>query len=195
MVREEELLKKHSLGSTFAAKTVTPELIAANVCTVKGIKNLYLYGLLKGEHTLAYPMIGERQANELMAELKKQYDVVIADCTANLTENLLSIAALKHADSVVRLYGCDFKTLSFYSSIGWEIEKCGLDSARFYKVISDVRDIERMRKMYQKPEFYLMHREELCRQYFAGDVFRNLERKESRLYYTQLSVLADELIT
>ncbi len=195
MVREEDFLRKRSLGSVFAAKTITKELVEANQCTLKGVERFSLYGMLKGEHHSFYPPLEVRQAEEYLSMLCAMFDVVLIDANSVLTGNRLSAAALRCADKCVRLYGCDFKTLSFYASSRTYLETLGIKDTPFYKVISDVTDEDRMRKMYQKPAFFLPHSNELTRQMFTGDVFRDLEFKESKAYLDGLTRLAEELIS
>lgn len=195
IVREEELVRKRSIGSIFAAKMVTAELVFENRCTLKGEERLSLYGFLKGEHAFTYPTPGEVQAKEMLTELKAQFDVVVADCSGVLTDNLFSVCAIKEADSIVGLHGCDFKSLSFYSSSHWYLEKFGIDASCFYKVISNVKDENRMRRMYHKPAFWLPYSNEVERQYLAGDLFRDLEYRESSVYLDHLTQLAEELIS
>lgn len=195
MVPDGDYLRKQSLGSVFAAKTITRDLVEANQCMLKGIERFSLYGLLKGEHHSIYPPAESRQAEEYLSVLRTMFDVVVMDVSGILSGNRLSAAALRDADKSVRLYGCDFKTLSFYASSRTYLGTLGIEDAPFYKVISDVTDEDRMRKMYQKPAFFLPHSNELTRQMLSGDVFRDLEYKESRAYLDSITLLAEELLS
>lgn len=193
ITREEELLRRCSLGSIFAARRVIPDLVEAKQCRVKGAEFLHLYGFLKGEHAGMYPPLGMRQASELLACLYNRYDCVILDCSSDITHNLLSRMALEEADEVVRLLGCSLKSLSYYASQNSVLREMGIEERYFYRVVSNVKEEALAAKMYQKTAFELPYSEELNAQAQAGDLLREMEYKQSRTYLEHLTMLAGEL--
>lgn len=192
---DRDLLQKRSMGSIFAAKTVIPELIEANLCRIKGLENLALFGLLKGEQGADYPPPGEMQAGIFFRVLNMCFDRVVVDCSSDYTNSVLTRCALKETDSVVRLMDCEVKSLSYYASNLPLLQKDGISDRYFYRVISRVEDEERMKQMYPKTTFVLPYTEELARQSRMGDLSRRLELKQSRSYVEMLQALAAELET
>lgn len=195
MREEGELSEQHSLGSIFAARRIVPALVEANACQVKGAEQLGLYGLLKGEYETLYPPVSKRQAEEFLGVLKEQYDVAVLDLTSEVHEQVLTETGLRKADEVVRLLGCELKSLSFYKSQLAYLHEETIEDRYFYRVISDVKDQMLAKAMYQKAAFQLQHTEELVKQWERGDLFGELEEKQSRGYLEGLRALAEELIS
>ncbi len=195
-VREEgELLEQHSLGSIFAARRIVPALVEANASQIKGAEQLRLYGLLKGEYETLYPPVSERQAEEFLEVLKEQYDVAVLDLTSEVHGQVLTKIGLRKADEVVRLLGCELKSLSFYKSQLAYLHEEAIEDRYFYRVISDVKDKVLAKEMYQKAAFQLQHTEELAKQWERGELFGELEEKQSRGYLEGLRALAEELVS
>lgn len=189
-----EFTEQHSLGSIFAAKRILPALAEANGCHLKGLERLCLYGFQKGEAEEAYPPVSERQAQELLDALKVQFDVAVLDLTSEIAHHPLTSCALRWADETVRLLGCSLKSLSFYKSQQTVLERRGIDSCYFYRVLSDVKDEALARSLYGKAAFELAHSEEIEKQWQRGDLLRPLEEKQSRAYEDGLRALAGDLI-
>lgn len=189
-----EIIRRRSLGSICAARTVTRELAWENRCLLRGVDTIALYGFLRGEHAGNYPPLGARQAAELIGALRGLYEVVVLDCASDAGNEPLTEAALREADEVVRLMSCELKSLSFYASETVRLEERGIGTKRFLRVVSNVKDRERAERMYRRAAFWLPYAEEVEQANLAGDLLRDMERKGSREYVQAIGRLAEELI-
>lgn len=86
-----------------------------NIVTVKGKSNLGFLGYIDGENRFSYPAYDSNKAEALFTVLKGISDIVIVDCTANI-QNTLTVAALKYADSVLRIANPGLRSITFFSS-------------------------------------------------------------------------------
>lgn len=103
-----------SLGACLSKASITEEDIEASTVTSKDRPNLGLLGYLDGENCYSYARADEDKCREFLTLLKTMTDFVIVDCTSVL--NALSVAALKEADTVIRIGSADLKSICFFSS-------------------------------------------------------------------------------
>lgn len=190
---EDAFSEQHSLGSIFAAKQIVPSLVEANQCKLKQVPQLHLYSLLKGEHQTDYPPVSRRQAEELLQALCVLYPIVILDCSSDLYGNPLTLTGLLLADEIVRLMSCELKSISYYASQMPYLERQKENNPPVYRVLSNVKDEELAGKLYRSAVFSLPYTAELEKQVLAGDLFWDLELKQSRAYVEELKQLAKEL--
>ena len=111
-----ELETEKSLGSILAAARISENLILQNSITVKKQPYISIIGMLKGENCYSYPRYTDRQALNLIDNLKKIADYIVIDCSSHISDNILSTIALTKSDCVLRIINCDLKSISYLPS-------------------------------------------------------------------------------
>lgn len=138
-----ELEEEHSLGSILAAAHVTENLVRHHCITHKKLRHLTILGMRKGENEYTYPQYERVQAEELLECLRKIAPCIIIDCSSYIANDILSAVSLMEADSVLRLTGCDLKSVSYFSSQLPLLKESKWDADKQYKAASNVRPMKR----------------------------------------------------
>ena len=105
-----------SVGYPLSRTEVEQSDIINNLVTVKEMQNFGFLGFRAGENKFTYPRYGKAKAEELYRALGMLADYVIADCTSNLENNVLSSVAVEQADQIIRLASPDLSAISFFLS-------------------------------------------------------------------------------
>lgn len=105
----------YSVGAALAQTDITQQEVIKSIVTQKGKINLGYLGYKDGENQYTYPAYDESKAAALLEVMKSLADFVIVDCASGL-DNVLSAAAVKGADEVIRLAAPTLKSISFYAS-------------------------------------------------------------------------------
>ena len=137
-----DLESEHSLGSILAATHVTQNLVRQNCVVHKHLDYLMILGMQKGENEYTYPPHNASQATELIDCLRELTPYVIIDCSSYIVNDILSAIALMEADSVLRLVGCDLKSISYLSSQLPLLQDHEWDADKQYRVASNIRPNE-----------------------------------------------------
>ena len=187
---------ERSLKSIFAATHPSESLIKHNAVRHKRIGGLMMFGLLKGENEHSCRPQSEEQVAELLQVLESMAPYVIVDCSSYISGDILSAVALMEADCVLRLSGCDLKSVSYFSSQLPLLTEAKWDADKQIKIASNVKlsqMSEAQQEIHGKMAFTLPHSVELSTQYLNGDLFENLSNKESRLYRKELKKICREV--
>jgi len=185
-----------SLGSILAATRVTDSLVKNNCVTHKQMPYLAILGLKPGENEYSYPACTQQQVTELITVLRELAPYVIIDCSSYIASDILSAMALLEADSVLRLAGCDPKSLSYFKSQLPLLEEKEWDADRQYTAISNLRPNQAAGPMEQAlggAAFRLPYSAELEEQYLASDLFAPLSLKDSRPFRKELARIGKEV--
>ncbi|MDD4495065.1 MAG: hypothetical protein PHV32_12120 [Eubacteriales bacterium] len=104
-----------SIGTPLSKPDITQNEVIKNIVTNKNMSNLGFLGFKDGENRFTYPAFDKDKVEFLLMILKNLADVVIVDCTSNI-QDVMTVTALKMADTVIRIATPDMKSVSFYSS-------------------------------------------------------------------------------
>lgn len=185
-----------SLGSILAATHVSESLIKQNCVTHKKLKHLSLIGMLKGENEYSYPPYTQQQAKELIGSLRKIAPFVIIDCGSYIASDILSAVALMEADTVLRLTGCNLKSISYLSSQMPLLKAQKWDEEKQYKAASNIKveeGTENLEKVLGTITFKIPHSAELEAQGLAGNLFAELTLKDSRGFRREIQKICREV--
>jgi cellulose biosynthesis protein BcsQ len=191
-----DLESERSLGSILAAAHVTETLIRQNCVLHKKYRHLTLIGMLKGENEYTYPAYSEQQATELVDNLRSIAPYIIIDCGSYIANDILSAVALMQADTVLRMVNCDLKSISYLSSQLPLLKDNKWDAEKQIRVANNLRVYEASDNMEQilgSVSFKIPHSDELEHQALSGDLFRELELKDSRSFRKEIEKISKEV--
>lgn len=191
-----ELESEHSLGSILAATHVTQNLVRQNCVVHKHLDYLMMLGMQKGENEYTYPLHNASQATELIDCLRELTPFVIIDCSSYIVNDILSAIALMEADSVLRLVGCDLKSISYLSSQLPLLQDHEWDADKQYRVASNIRPneaSEHVERVLGNVTFRIPHSAEVEEQVLAGNLFKELSLKDSRGFRKEIEQIAREV--
>ena len=195
--RQDDLMDEKSLGSIMAAAHVTDELVKRNCTFHKKNRYLSMVGMNRGENRFTYPPYEQEQAKELLIAAENLAPFVIIDCSSHITTNLITGNALMMADSVVRLCGCDLKSISYFNSqLPLLSDRQKFDADRHICVASNVlpnqaaREIE---KSMGSISYQIPHSLEVETQFLEGDILKEYEFKESRAFRKAIEGISKEV--
>ena len=191
-----ELECERSLGAILGSSRVTEALLKSNLMTLKKNKYLTLLGMRKGENEYTYPPYTETQAKELLEELRELATFVVVDCGSHIAADILSAVALMEADSVLRLAGCDLKSVSYFSSQLELLKDHRWEADRQYRVASNVKTheaVEQLSAALGNTVFQLPYSREMESQYLAGNLLEDLVLKDSREFRRELARISKEV--
>lgn len=104
-----------SIGAVLSKPEITQHELLKNTVTVKGKSNLGFLGFTDGENRFSYPAFDSQKAEALFTILKGIDDVIVVDCTSDI-QNILTVSAMKLADTIIRVANPDLKSVSYFSS-------------------------------------------------------------------------------
>lgn len=158
--------------------------------------NLTILGMRKGENEYTYPQYERVQAEELLECLRKIAPCIIIDCSSYIANDILSAVSLMEADSVLRLTGCDLKSVSYFSSQLPLLKESKWDADKQYKAASNVRPNEASAHMEQvlgNTVFQIPYSREVEEQVLQGNLFKELGLKESRGFRRAIEAVTGEV--
>lgn len=191
-----DLEGERSLGSILAAAHVTENLIKKNCMFYKKNDYLSMIGMLKGENVFTYPPYEQAQAAELIKQARDIAPYVIIDCTSTIASDILSAVALMEADTVLRLVGCDLKSISYLSSQLPLLRDNKWDADKQLKVASNVKQQEASSHIEQvlgNVAFQIPHSSEVETQFLEGEMLGELCLKESRAFRKEIEKIGREV--
>ena len=191
-----ELESGHSQGSILAATHVTQNLVRQNSVVHRRLDYLMMLGMQKGENEYTYPPHNASQATELIDCLRELTPYVIIDCSSYIVNDILSAIALMEADSVLRLAGCDLKSISYLSSQLPLLQDHQWDAEKQYRIASNIRSNEasvHVEQVLGNVAFRIPHSHEVEEQVLEGNLFKELSLKDSRGFRKELGRIAGEV--
>jgi len=159
-------------------------------------EHLSIIGMLKGENVFTYPPYEKEQAEELIRQTAQIAPYVIIDCTSNIASDILSAVALMEADTVLRLVGCDLKSISYLSSQLPMLSDHKWDADKQLKVVSNIRKQDtgsHMEQILGKVAFQIPYSSEVETQFLEGELLGELGLKESRAFRRVIEIISREV--
>lgn len=191
------LVELHSLGSILSAVHPSKSLIQENFVLHKRNEHLFMLGYLKGENTYSYPPLEADCAKEFLQALREFSTYVIVDCTSQIHDDALSAVALMDADCVLQVSSSDLKGISYLNSqlpllsgSEWNLDK-------YLKVAGNVKGnqaVDHLANAVKGIDYIIPYSDEVEQQYLAGNLFRDLTLKESRLFRTTIEKIGKEVL-
>ena len=191
-----DMEQERSLGSILAAAHVTENLVKKNCMFYRKSDHLSIIGMLKGENVFTYPPYEKEQAEELIRQAAQIAPYVIIDCTSNIASDILSAVALMEADTVLRLVGCDLKSISYLSSQLPLLKDSQWDAEKQYKVASNVypnEASEHIERVLGNVAFQIPHSEEVKAQVLEGNLLKELVLKDSKGFRKTMEAITKEV--
>ena len=171
-------------------------LIKKNCMFYRKSEHLSIIGMLKGENVFTYPPYEKEQAEELIRQAAQIAPYVIIDCTSNIASDILSAVALMEADTVLRLVGCDLKSISYLSSQLPMLSDHKWDADKQLKVVSNIRKQDtgsHMEQILGKVAFQIPYSSEVEAQFLEGELLGELGLKESRAFRREIEIISREV--
>jgi len=193
-----DLESERSLGSILAAAHVTDNLIRQNCILHKRYRHLILLGMLKGENEYTYPAYTEQQVTELIEHLRNIAPYIIIDCGSTISSDILSAVSLMQADIVLRIVNCDLKSISYLSSQLPLLKDNKWDAEKQLRAANNVHEYDAAENIDQVlggVAFKIPHSGELEQQALAGDLFKELELKDSRGFRKEIESISKEVFS
>ena len=138
----------------------------------------------------------KEQAEELIRQAAQIAPYVIIDCTSNIASDILSAVALMEADTVLRLVGCDLKSISYLSSQLPMLSDHKWDADKQLKVVSNIRKQDtgsHMEQILGKVAFQIPYSSEVEAQFLEGELLGELGLKESRAFRREIEIISREV--
>ena len=191
-----DLDSDHSLRSILAATSVSQSLIKHNCNTHKKISYLTIIGMRKGENEYSCPDFTPELVTEFIDKLRDVAPYIIIDCGSYIAYDVLSAISLMESDTVLRLVGCDLKSISYLSSQLPLLKDNKWDADKQYKVASNVKPhqaSEHLEQVLGNVVFQIPHSQELEAQVLAGNLLADLALKDSRGFRKELEKIVKEV--
>ena len=170
-----------------AARSYPEEFIQTGVSAIDGLNTL-----VRGQKLPIFSASGLPHA-QLAAQIAPY---VIVDCTSNIASDILSAVALMEADTVLRLAGCDLKSISYLSSQLPLLSDHKWDADKQLKAVSNIRQQEASSHMEQilgSVSFQIPHSSEVEAQFLEGELLGELGLKESRTFRREIEKISREV--
>lgn len=184
-----------SIGSLLEQPILSPIHIFQNLVPVK---NLSLLGYQSGDNEITYAEYNIDRARALIALLKKSADYVIIDCCHHLLASVLTAAALKDSDVVLRVVNADLKSLIYLKSQKYFLLKDA--EFRFDQHISVInnmlptQDYHPYQQEYGAKAYMLPHVTSLKVQYDEARLLESLPGRDAKLYEPVIKKITQEVI-
>ena len=187
-----------SIGEVLAAPNVTQELILKN-CVCHG-KNPYIsfLGYKAGENVFTYAEYAKERAVDLLVLLRHIADCVVVDCASNITDSILSTAALEVADAVLRLGSCDLKGVSYFMSCLPIIADHRFKPEKHIRVLSNVKprqDSGGYENTYGGVSYKLPHVDAIEEQFYSLALLDCLSGKDAKVYEPAIQSVVKEVFS
>lgn len=191
-----ELIGDGSLGRVLAAPHVDEQLLKENCVFYKKNKYLSMLGWKKGENRFTYPAYDDARVAELLKAAEEMASFVIVDCTSRIATDVLTANSLLLADTVIRMTGCDLKSVSYFSSQLPLLSDIKWNVANYVKVAGNVMPNEAQQGVdgiLGKAAFRIPHSLEVEKQFLEGELLSELCYKESRAFRNEIARLSEEV--
>ena len=174
-----------SIGEVLTAPNITQELILKNcICPAKNPYISFL-GYKAGENVFTYAEYAKERAVDLQVLLRHIADYVVVDCASNLTDSILSTAAMEIADTVLRLGSCDLKGVSYFMSCLPLIADRRFKPEKHIRVLSNVKprqDSGGYENTYGGVSYRLPHVDSIEEQFYSLSLLDGLSGKDAKAY-------------
>ena len=185
----------YSVGTVMEQTEITQQEVIQSIVTVKDRMNLGYLGYKDGENKYTYSSYSEEKARRLLEVLKSLADFVIVDCTSGL-DNVLSSAAVKEADEVIRLASPTLKSIVFFAS------QLPLYADPVYRPDSHIiglnctqadcyMPVEEAKAHFQSVSFTLPYCREIRQQSLDGQLSKPVRDKK---YTSKFKMIADKIV-
>ncbi|SHN87911.1 hypothetical protein [Desulfitobacterium chlororespirans] len=188
--------KEKSLGALLSNPDLDQGALLAHLTLPQG-DYLGVVGYKKGENFITYPQYLMEQALDLLVLLRHRVDYVIVDCSSDLTDDNLSVAALRNADQVLRCGTADLKGLSFFDA---QLPVMAMDHTygvdKHLKAISAYKPFSpkaEVAEAYGGVDFQFPYAAELEHQFWGGELLEPVKSKEGKLFMEGIKKLAKEV--
>lgn len=174
-----------SLGELLALPSISQEAILSRCIPFGKSPYVSLLGYKSGDNAFSYAKYAKERAIDLITLLRHVADYIIIDCESAFFFDVLSAVALENADAVLRLYACDLKSLSYFTSALPLLADGRYASARHIKALSMVKpgqDSGEYQNAFGGVPYSLPYVPELEEQFYAGRLADELCTKPARAY-------------
>lgn len=185
-----------SIGDVLAASNITQEVILKNSIALKNNPYLSLLGYKACENPYSYAEYGKDRAVDFFVLLRHIVDYVVIDCSSILTGNILSTVALEVADNVLRLGGCDLKSISYFMSIMPLLGEQKFNADSQIKVLSNAKpmqDIEEYKNVYSGISHVLPYVHEIEEQAASLTLFDEIKGKSAKDFDSSIKAIVKEV--
>ena len=191
-----ELMGEGSLGRVLAAPHVDEALVRENCVFYKKNKYLSMLGWQKGENRFTHPAFNDERVEELLRAAEGIAPFVIVDCTSGISTDVLTANALLMADRVIRVTGCDLKSVSYFSGQLPLLSDPKWNAAGHVRVAGNVMPNEAQGAsdgILGKAAFRIPHSLEVEKQFLEGELFGELCYRESRAFRSEVARISEEV--
>ncbi len=191
-----ELMGEGSLGRVLAAPRVDEAVIKENLVFHKKNKYLSMLGWQKGENHFSHPAFDAARVTELVEAARNVASFVIVDCTSQIATDALTANALLLSDGVIRMTGCDLKSVSYFSSQLPLLSDVRWNAQTHVKAAGNVMPNEAQGGadgLLGKLPYRIPHSLEVEKQFLEGELFSELCYKESRPFRNEIARLCEEV--
>jgi MinD-like ATPase involved in chromosome partitioning or flagellar assembly len=185
-----------SLGAVLSAPALSQELVLQNCIAHEKNPYISLLGYKAGENAYSYADYTKERAVDMLVLLRHIADYVIVDCSSNITDNILSTAALEVADEVLRLCSCDLKSLSYFISHLQLIADPKFKPDKHIKVLSNLKAFEdsgEYSNYYGGAKYQLPYVREIENQSAHMRLFDSLTGKVEKEYESVIAAIVKEV--
>jgi len=186
-----------SVGEVLSAPGITQELILKNCVSPDRNPYISLLGYKSGENIFTYAEYAKERAVDLLVLLRHIADYVIVDCSSILTDNILTMAALEVADSVLRLGCCELKSMSYFTSCLPLIADRRFQPEKHVRVLSDVKPRQacsEYENAYGGVSYKLPYIDAIEEQFESLALFDKLSGKEAKAYEPVINAIVKECL-
>ena len=191
-----DLIGDGSLGRVLAAPKVDEAIVKENCVFYKKNKFLTMLGWRKGENRFSHPPYDDARVAELIEAAEGMATFVIIDCCSHVATDVLSANALLLADRVIRMTGCDLKSVSFLASQMPLLADSKWNAEGHLRVIGNAFPQEASGSaegVLGKVACRMPHSLEVEKQFLEGELFMELCYKESRPFRAEVARLCREV--
>lgn len=185
-----------SIGDVLAASNITQEVILKNCVAINSNPYLSLLGYKACENPYFYAEYGKDRAVDFFVLLRHIVDYVVIDCSSILTESVLSTVALEVADNVLRLGGCDLKSISYFMSMLPLLGEQKFKSDSHIKVLSNAKpmqDIEEYKNAYGGISHILPYVQDIEEQAASLTLFDEIKGKSAKDFDYSIKAIVKEV--
>lgn len=183
-----------SAGTPLSKADITQGDVIESIVTLKEKQNFGIIGYTDGDNKYTYPKYDDSKAAAFLSILQSLADYVVVDCGAELTG--LSAAAVKKADTVLRIASPDLKSMSFFAS---QLPLYGDSSFKTEQHITGLNitenelflPIEECKTHYRDVSFVLPYCREIKEQMLSGEL---TEPVKDRKYREMIKKITEKVV-
>lgn len=184
-------LNTKSIGKILSEVNVSVKDIWFQCTTVEKQKNIALLGYGYGENKSSYPVTSLNDCYNLYSLIGNELDYIIVDCMASIKSSPLSEAALQMADAIIRVGGCGYKDLSYFTSQMPYMNSFKITPEQHIIVLGNVKPngaYYDLKEFYGRIDFILKYNRDVEQAMECGDL---LNRKLPREYMSVIQSIAN----